>query len=111
VDHRRHPDTGARSLDHRHQRELSTQRQRPDHHLPGNRKDVIVAHATVAHLLTGERHILGDGGCRGITAPRPDSAGRIIRHHRYRTHRHIRAHVEQVIAPLKDLQPSMPLPR
>lgn len=28
---------------------------------PGIRNDVLVARATVAHLLTGERHILGDG--------------------------------------------------
>ena len=74
---------------------------------PGNRNDVVVARATVAHLLTGERHILGDGGYRGIaaiTAPRPDSTGRIIRDHRYRTHRRIRARVEHLIARLKDWQ-------
>jgi hypothetical protein len=34
---------------------------------PGNRNDVIVARATVAHLLTGHQDILGDGGYRGIT--------------------------------------------
>ena len=57
---------------------------------PGNRNDVVVARATVAHLLTGERVILGDGGYRGIptiTAPARDRSGRIIRDDNYRTHR------------------------
>jgi hypothetical protein len=49
---------------------------------PGNRNDVIVARATVAHLLTGHQEILGDGGFRGITSIitlRRDHCGRIIR--------------------------------
>jgi Transposase DDE domain/Helix-turn-helix of DDE superfamily endonuclease len=74
---------------------------------PGNRSDVVVAGATVAHLLTGERHILGDGGYRriaAITTPRRDSTGRIIHDHHYRTHRRIRARVEHVIARPKDWQ-------
>ena len=33
---------------------------------PGNRNDIIVARHTVAHPLTSERLILGDGGYRGI---------------------------------------------
>jgi hypothetical protein len=64
---------------------------------PGNRNDVIVAHHTVAHLLDG-RLVLGDGGYRSITSittPRRDHTGRIIRDHRYRAHRRIRARVEQ----------------
>lgn len=74
---------------------------------PGNRNDVVVARATVAHLLTGQRVILGDGGYRGIdtiTAPRRDHTGRIIRDDHYRAHRRIRARVEHVIARLKDWQ-------
>jgi hypothetical protein len=73
---------------------------------PGNRNDVIVARATVAHMLTGHE-ILGDGGYRGITTittPRRDKTGRIIRDDRYQVHRRIRARVEHVIARLKDLQ-------
>ena len=73
---------------------------------PGNRNDVIVAHHTVAHLLDG-RLDLGDGGYRGITSittPRRDHTGRIIRDHRYRAHRRIRARVEHLIARLKDWQ-------
>ncbi len=74
---------------------------------PGDRNEVVVARATAAHLLTGQRRIHGDDGDRGIaaiTAPLPDSAGRIIRDHRYRTHRRIRTRVEHVIARLKDRQ-------
>jgi len=74
---------------------------------PGNRNDVIVARATVAHLLSGDRQILGDGGYRGltsITTPRRDHTGRIIRDDHYRAHRKIRARVEHVIARLKDWQ-------
>ena len=56
---------------------------------PGNRNDVIVARATLAHLLT---------------ATRQDSTGPIIRDHRYRTHRRSRAGIEHVIARLKDCQ-------
>lgn len=74
---------------------------------PGNRNDVIVARRTVAHLLDGDRVILGDGGYRGIasiTGPRRDHTGRIIHNEHYRTHRRIRARVEHVIARLKDWQ-------
>lgn len=74
---------------------------------PGNRNDVVVARATVAHLLAGQHEILGDGGYRGITSitsPRRDKTGRIIRDDTYRTHRRIRARVEHVIARLKDWQ-------
>jgi hypothetical protein len=74
---------------------------------PGNRNDVVVARATVAHRLTGQPHILGDGAYRGIpaiTAPRPNRTGPIIGDHRYRTHRRIRTRVEHVIARLKDRQ-------
>ncbi len=74
---------------------------------PGNRNDVIVARATVAHLQTGHHDILGDGGYRGITTittPRRDQSGRIIRDDHYRAHRRIRARVEHVIARLKDWQ-------
>ena len=74
---------------------------------PGNRNDVIVARATVAHLLNGRQEILGDGGYRGITpitTPRRAHTGRIIRDDHYRAHRRIRARVEHVIARLKDWQ-------
>jgi len=68
---------------------------------------VVVSRATVAHLLTGQRAILGDGGYRGIptiTAPARDRSGRIIRDDNYRAHRRIRARVEHVLARLKDWQ-------
>jgi hypothetical protein len=71
--------------------------------LAPNRNAVVVARATVAHLLTGEHDILGDGGDRGIntiSTPRRDCTGRIIRDH----HRRIRSRVEHVIARLKDWQ-------
>jgi DDE superfamily endonuclease/Helix-turn-helix of DDE superfamily endonuclease len=74
---------------------------------PGNRNDVVVARHTVAHLLRGDRQILGDGGYRGITTittPARDKSGRIIRDNHYRAHRRIRARVEHVIARLKDWQ-------
>jgi Helix-turn-helix of DDE superfamily endonuclease/DDE superfamily endonuclease len=74
---------------------------------PGNRNDVIVARHTIAHLLTGQNVILGDGGYRGIksiTTPRRDHTGRIIHDDDYRLHRRIRARVEHVIARLKDWQ-------
>jgi hypothetical protein len=74
---------------------------------PGNRNHVIVARATVAHLLDGARPILGDGGYRGIppiTTPRRDHTGRIIHDDHYRAHRRIRARVEHVLARLKDWQ-------
>ncbi|ORC03654.1 hypothetical protein B1T48_22885 [Mycobacterium persicum] len=73
---------------------------------PGNRNDVIVARATVAHLL-GNHETLGDGRCRGITtinSPARDNTGLIIRDDTYRAHRKIRARVEHVIARLKDWQ-------
>ena len=74
--------------------------------LPGNRNDVVIASHTVAHLLTGDREILGDGGYRGIntiTTPRRDRpGGRIIRDQHWREHRRIRARDEHVIARLKD---------
>ncbi|HXO51680.1 MAG TPA: transposase family protein, partial [Mycobacterium sp.] len=73
---------------------------------PGNRNDVTVARATVAHMLTGHE-ILGDRGHRAITTittPRRDHSGRIIRDDRYQLHRRIRARVEHVIARLKDWQ-------
>jgi hypothetical protein len=70
---------------------------------PGNRNDVVVARATVAHLLTGHE-ILGDAGYRGIATPRRDHTGRIIHDEHYRTHRRIRARVEHVLARLKDWQ-------
>jgi hypothetical protein len=73
---------------------------------PGNRNDVVVARATVGHLLAN-REILGDGGYRGvnaITTPRRDPTGRIIRDDHYRVHRRIRARLEHVIARLKDWQ-------
>ena len=74
---------------------------------PGNRNDVVVARATVAHLLTGERVILGGGGYRGIPTiitPARDRSGRIIHDDNYRSHRRIRARVEHVLARLKDWQ-------
>ena len=74
---------------------------------PGNRNDVVVARATIAHLLTGQHQILGDGGYRGIasiTSPRRGPDGRIIRDDSYRAHRRIRARVEHVIARIKDWQ-------
>lgn len=74
---------------------------------PGNRNDVIVAGATVAHLLAGQHEILGDGGYRGITmitSPRRDHTRRIVRDDHYRAHRRIRARVEHVIARIKDWQ-------
>lgn len=74
---------------------------------PGNRNDVVVARATLAQLLAGDRVVLGDGGHRGIatiTTPRRDRTGRIIRDDHYRAHRRIRARVEHVIARLKDWQ-------
>ncbi|MCW2629990.1 transposase, partial [Mycobacterium sp.] len=67
------------------------------HCWPGNRNDVTVARHTVVQLLDG-RLVLGDGGYRSITSittPRRDHTGRIIRDHRYRAHRRIRARVEQ----------------
>jgi hypothetical protein len=73
------------------------------HRWPPNRNAVVVARATVAHLVTGEHDILGDGGDRGIntiSTPRRDCTGRIIRDH----HRRIRSRVEHVIARLKDWQ-------
>jgi DDE superfamily endonuclease/Helix-turn-helix of DDE superfamily endonuclease len=73
---------------------------------PGNRNDVVVARATVAHLLTGQRVILGDGGYRAIPTitPTRDRSGRIICDDRHRKHRRIRARVEHVLARLKDWQ-------
>ena len=74
---------------------------------PGNRHDVVMARHTIAHLLTGERVILGDGGYRGIdtiTTPARDNTGRIIHDDLYRKHRRIRARIEHVIARLKDWQ-------
>jgi DDE superfamily endonuclease len=74
---------------------------------PGNRNDVVVARATVAHLLTGERVTLGDGGYRGIPTtitPARNRSGRIIHDDNYRAHRRIRARVEHVPARLKDWQ-------
>ena len=74
---------------------------------PGNRNDVVVARHTVAHLLTGDREILGDGGYRGINTiatPRRDRTGRIIRDQHWREHRRIRARVEHIIARLKNWQ-------
>jgi hypothetical protein len=71
---------------------------------PGNGNDVVVARATLAHPLTGQRHTLGDGGYRGIaaiTAPRRDNTGPTIGDHRYRTHRRIKARVDHVLARLK----------
>jgi hypothetical protein len=73
---------------------------------PGNRNDIVVARATIAHLLDS-RVVLGDGGYRGITSitgPQRDRTGRTIRDDHYRTHRRIRARVEHVIARLKDWQ-------
>jgi hypothetical protein len=73
---------------------------------PGNRNDIVVAHATVGHPL-GHHEVLGDGGCRGIApirSPRRDKTGRIIDDHAYRAHRRIRARVEHVIARIKDWQ-------
>jgi hypothetical protein len=73
---------------------------------PGNRNDVVVARATVAHLLTSHE-ILGDGGYRGIatiTTPRRDHTGRIIHDEHYRTHHRIRARVKHILARLKDWQ-------
>ncbi|MDD4866804.1 MAG: transposase family protein [Mycobacterium sp.] len=69
--------------------------------------DVVVARATVTHLLTGAHQILGDGGYRGIdtiTGPRRDHTGRIVRDDHNRAHRRIRARVEHVIARIKDWQ-------
>lgn len=74
---------------------------------PVNRNDVIVARHTLAHLLTGDRIILGDGGYRGIattTGPRHDKTGRILHDDRHRHHLRIRARVEHVLARLKDWQ-------
>jgi hypothetical protein len=71
---------------------------------PGNRNDVVIARATVGHLL-GDHKILGDGGYRGstsISGPHRDKAGRIIRDGTYRAHRKIRARLEHVIARIKD---------
>ena len=71
---------------------------------PGNRNYVVVARATVAHLLTGHE-VLGDGGYRGIvTITTPDHTGRIIHDEHYRAHLRIRARVEHVVARLKDWQ-------
>jgi hypothetical protein len=74
---------------------------------PGNRHDVALARATIAHLITGARVILGDGGYRGIdtiTPPARDNTGHIICDHHYPKHRRIRARVEHVTARLKDSQ-------
>lgn len=73
----------------------------------GNRNDVIVARATVAHLLDATPPILGDGGHRGIasiTTPPRATTGRIIQDDHYRAHRRVRARVEHVIARLNDWQ-------
>jgi hypothetical protein len=73
---------------------------------PGNRNDVVVARATLAHLLTSHE-ILGDGGYRAIatiTTPRRDHTGPIIHDEHHRTHPRIRARVEHVLARLKDCQ-------
>jgi hypothetical protein len=77
------------------------------HCWPGNRNDVIVARHTVAHLLTGNQVVLGDGGNRAITTittPPRDKSGRTIRDHRWRLNARIRARVEHVVARLKDWQ-------
>jgi hypothetical protein len=121
--HQSNMHTGARPRDHRrYRRSINTQilisaRTRGvvtgGHCWPGNRNDVIVARATVAHPLTSHQEIpsyqeiLGDGGYRGITTittPRRYTTGRTIRDHHYRVHRRIRARVEHVIARLKDRQ-------
>lgn len=76
------------------------------HCRPGNHNDVIVARATPTPL-TGQRHILGDGGYRGIptiTTPRRDQTGSTIRNHQWRHHRRIPARVESVITRFKDWQ-------
>jgi hypothetical protein len=68
---------------------------------PGNRNDVIVARATIAHLLSTGRENLGYRGYRGITSittPRRDETTPIIRDDHYRVHRRIRIRVETVIA-------------
>ena len=67
---------------------------------PGNRNDVVVARATVAHL-TGRPEIPAR---HGIYHHCDDDRGWIIRDDRYRVHRRIRARVEHVIARLKDWQ-------
>jgi hypothetical protein len=117
MDHRRHPpipvhDQSITAASKNYRRNVNTQitvsAQRrhvvtAGHCRPGNRNDDLVARATVAHLLTGEHDILGDGGDRGIktiTPPRRDHTGPIIRDR----HRRIRARVEHVIARLKDWQ-------
>jgi hypothetical protein len=120
VDHRRHPDSGARPVHHgpskNYRRSTNTQiiicsTSRAVAAVgdcwPGNRHDVMVARETIAHLLTGERVILGDGGYRGIdtiTTPARDHTGRIIGEDHNRKHRRIRARVEHVIARLTDWQ-------
>ncbi|MHA7649646.1 transposase [Mycobacterium sp. ML4] len=74
---------------------------------PGNRNDVIAARHTLAHMLTGDRIILADGGYRGIgtiTGPRRDKSGRTIRDDHNRVHRRIHARVEHVLARLKAWQ-------
>lgn len=67
----------------------------------GNRNDVVIARHTLAHLLTAEHVVLGDGGYRGIgtiTTPRRNHTGRTIRDQHWRAHRRIRPRVEHVIA-------------
>ena len=62
---------------------------------------------TGAHLLTGQRVILGDSGYRAIPTiitPARHRSGRIIHNDNYRAHRRIRARVEHVLARLKDWQ-------
>ena len=73
---------------------------------PGNRNDVIVApphRRADAHRPPDPRR-RRHRAIPTITTPRRDTTGHIIRDDHYRAHRRVRAHVEHVIARLKDWQ-------
>jgi hypothetical protein len=75
---------------------------------PGNRNDIVVAKATMADIVAqAPSAVLGDGAYQsmpGVTTPKRDSTGRIIRDKAWELHRKVRASVEHVIARLKDWQ-------
>jgi len=75
---------------------------------PGNRNDIIVAKATMTDIVSqAPGVVLGDGAYQsmpGVTTPKRDSSGKIIRDEAWELHRKLRASVEHVIARLKDWQ-------
>ena len=71
---------------------------------PGHRNNSVVYCATVGPVVSGHRHLIGDGGYQrvtGVTPPKRGPDGRIIRDAAWRRFRKRRAAVEHVLAELK----------